>query len=145
MPDYLLRIDGVNGDSTKRGFERWFNVASYEWEVDGTAGGRTTALPLSVTTLSLAGLVDVEKKAADGARIPTVELVALIAPFDANSWRLRLVLTNPVVASSGISLSGGADLSTQWSFGDYSRADITTRSSDGAGGFTAPVTATWRA
>ncbi len=145
MPDYLLRIDGIAGDSTQRGFERWFTLTSYDWEVDGSAGGRPDALPLVVTTLSLTGLVAVERKAAEGARIGAVELVALSVQGRSSDWYLKLLLTDPVVVSSTMSVSGAADLTTQWSFGDYPRADVTSRSKDARGNWLPPVTATWRA
>lgn len=145
MPDYLLRIDGIAGDSTQRGFERWFTLTSYDWEVDGSAGGRPDALPLVVTTLSLTGLVAVERKAAEGARIGAVELVALSVQGRSSDWYLKLLLTDPVVLSSTMSVSGAADLTTQWSFGDYPRADVTSRSKDARGNWLPPVTATWRA
>ena len=145
MPEYLLRIDGIAGDSTQRGFERWFTLTSYDWEVDGSAGGRPDALPLVVTTLSLTGLVAVERKAAEGARISAVELVALSTQGRSGDWYLKLLLTDPIVVSSTMSVSGATDLTTQWSFGDYPRVDVTSRSKDARGNWLPPVTATWRA
>ncbi|MFM9134616.1 MAG: type VI secretion system tube protein Hcp [bacterium] len=145
MADHLLRIDGISGDSTQRGFERWFTLTSYDWEIDGSQGGRPAGLPLVVRTLSLAGLVAVERKAAEGARIAAVELVALASQGRSSDWYLKLLLTDPVITASTVSVTGAEELISQWSFGGYSRADITTRSKDSRGNWLPEVSATWRA
>lgn len=37
--EYLLRIDGINGDSTRRGFEGAIEVISWSWGVSQIGGG----------------------------------------------------------------------------------------------------------
>ena len=88
---------------------------------------------------------DAETVSLEGARIGAVELVALSVQGRSSDWYLKLLLTDPVVVSSTMSVSGAADLTTQWSFGDYPRADVTSRSKDARGNWLPPVTATWRA
>lgn len=140
---YLLKIDGISGDSTVRGFEGWFTLESYRWEVDGAAGGKTAGLPLTVAYSTVAGLIAVEKKAATGARLARIELqVVGGAPSRPNEWSFKIVLADPLVTPTAMAWNEG-ELSTSWSFSDYSRADVSSRSTDNTGQWSPISSAAW--
>src|ERR1700737_652288 len=83
---YLLKIDGVTGDSTIKGFENYFTVDEFTFNeltklANGGAGGSTGKAqfdPLMVDIAGLPpGLVTLLKDAATGKHIPSIELVGL--------------------------------------------------------------------
>ena len=140
---YLLKIDGISGDSALRGFEGWFTLESYRWEVDGAAGGKTAGLPLTVALLGVVGLTAVEKKAATGTRLARIELQVVGGPASRlMEWSFKLVLADPLVTPTAIAWNEG-ELSTSWSFSDYSRADVSSRSTDNTGQWSPISSATW--
>lgn len=143
MTDYFLKIDGITGDSVQRGYEGWFTVAAYRWAVDGSGGASPDALPLVVDTVAFKGVPPVEAKAAAGSPLPRVEFQAYESP--PGGWSLRIVLTNPRIVASAIEWASGADLITRWSLGDYTQADVSSRSVDARGNWLPATNATWRA
>src|ERR1700738_5551182 len=83
---YLLKIDGIKGDSTLKGFEGYFTVDEFTFNeltrlANGGAGGSSGKPqfdPLMVDIAGLPpGLVTLLKDAATGKHIPSVELVGL--------------------------------------------------------------------
>ena len=85
---YLLRVDGVTGDSTIDGYQGYFTVDEFTFNEltklaaagAGTGGGAGKAQfdPLMVDIAGLPpGLVTLLKDAATGKHIPSVELVGL--------------------------------------------------------------------
>ncbi len=85
---YLLKVDGVTGDSTIKGYEGYFTVDEFTFNEltrlanggGGAVTGRAQFDPLMVDIAGLApGLVALLKDAATGKHIPSVELVGLQA------------------------------------------------------------------
>src|ERR1700730_18367689 len=85
---YLLRVDGVTGDSTIDGYQGYFTVDEFTFNEltklaaagAGAGGGAGKAQfdPLMVDIAGLPpGLVTLLKDAATGKHIPSVELVGL--------------------------------------------------------------------
>jgi type VI protein secretion system component Hcp len=81
---YFLKIDGVTGDSTVKGFEGWFSVDGFDLGVTnpasfssggGGGAGKATFSPLTVDIHSLAGLAPLFGDAVTGHVIKAVELV----------------------------------------------------------------------
>src|SRR5437879_911482 len=81
---YFLKIDGVTGDSTVKGFEGWFSVDGFDLNVattsslsagGGGGAGKTIFSPLTVDIHSLAGLATLFGDAVTGHLIKSVELV----------------------------------------------------------------------
>jgi type VI protein secretion system component Hcp len=83
---YFLKVDGVTGDSTVKGFEGWFSVDGFDLGVKnisspsaGTGGGAGKAQfsPLTVDIHSLTGLASLFGDAASGHVLPKVELAGV--------------------------------------------------------------------
>src|SRR5215510_10682115 len=83
---YLLKIDGIKGDSTIKGFEGYFTVDEFTFNeltrlsASGGGGGAGKAQfdPLKVDIPGLPpGLVALFKDAATGKHIKSVELVGV--------------------------------------------------------------------
>src|SRR5260370_26074039 len=83
---YLLKIDGIAGDSTIKGYEGYFTVDEFTFNeltklANGGAGGGSSKAqfdPLMVDIAGLSpGLVTLLKDAATGKHIPSIELVGL--------------------------------------------------------------------
>ncbi|HEX4554267.1 MAG TPA: type VI secretion system tube protein Hcp, partial [Xanthobacteraceae bacterium] len=81
---YFLKIDGVTGDSTVKGFEGWFSVDGFDLGVKtpfshsaggGGGAGKPTFSPLTVDIRSLAGLATLFGDAVTGHKLKSVELV----------------------------------------------------------------------
>ena len=136
---YFLRIDGISGASRAQGFEGWFDLLGYHWEMDGSGNSPVAGLPLVVQTMSLRGLPGVEKKAAAGSRLARVELQAVTSGNNPG-WYFKVVLAGALVTASTLT---GTDLATTWSLGDYSRADVSGRSRDARGSWGPVTTASW--
>src|SRR5262249_50702996 len=81
---YYLKIDGVTGDVTVKGFEGWFAVDAYDLGIQntgsiGSAGGgagvgKAHFSPLTVDIHSLAGLAPLLHDVASGQALKSVEL-----------------------------------------------------------------------
>lgn len=142
--DYVLKIDGITGDSVQRGFEGWFTLTSYAWGVDGSDGGHPVGLPLVVETPAIKGVPPVEDKALQGSTLPRVELQAVLTTTRPSGWVFKAVLTNAKVVSSALGWDGQVGLITRWSFSDYTQADVSSRSLDARGNWTPVSAATWR-
>src|SRR5258707_12790053 len=93
---YLLRIDGVTGDSTIDGYQGYFTVDEFTFNEltslangggggggGGAATGKAKFDPLMVDLAGLSpGLVTLLKDAATGKHIPSVELVGVQSAGD---------------------------------------------------------------
>lgn len=148
---YFLRVDQINGDATLRGYEGWFPVGSFRWEADGSTGGVVLGLPLTVDVLSITGVVPVEKKAASGVRPDRVELQTYLSDTSGSGWVLKIVLNRPLVTPTRLSWTSQSTATdaydsrivARWSFSDYDRAEISSRSRTATGQWTAENRATW--
>src|SRR5258707_2316232 len=104
---YLLKIDGIAGDSTIKGYEGYFTVDEFTFNeltrlANGGAGGSSGKAqfdPLMVDIAGLSpGLVTLLKDAATGKQIPSVELVGLKPDKGALEKVYDLTLNNVTVA-----------------------------------------------
>jgi type VI protein secretion system component Hcp len=121
---YLLKVDGVAGDSTIKGYEGYFTVDEFTFNEltrlangGGGAGvGRAQFDPLIVDIAGLApGLVTLLKDAATGKHIPGVELVGLHAGGKGELQKVYdLKLGNVTVA--GVAADGGYDTAVAFDF-----------------------------
>ncbi len=129
---YLVKIDGVTGDSTIKGFEGYFTVDEFTFNkltklANGGAGGSSSRAqfdPLMVDIAGLSpGLVTLVKDAATGKHIPSVELVGLKSAGEGSLQKIYdLTLNNVTVA--GYAADGKHD--TALAFG-YSKLTETIR------------------
>ena len=142
--DYVLKIDGITGDSVQRGFEGWFTLISYAWGVDGNDGGHPAGLPLVVETPAVKGVPLVEDKALQGSTLPRVELQAVLATTRPSGWIFKAVLTNAKVVSSALGWNAQDGVITRWSLSEYTQAEVSSRFLDARGNWTPISTATWR-
>jgi type VI protein secretion system component Hcp len=104
---YLLKIDGIAGESTVEGYEGYFAVDAYTFGVlnqlaGGTGGGggagRATFDPLMVDLAGLPpGLATLMADAATGRHIPTIDLVGLNIAGDQTSEVYHLKLGDVTV------------------------------------------------
>src|SRR5260221_12356333 len=84
---YLLKIDGIKGDSTTKGFEGYFTVDEFTFNeltrfANGGAGGgsgKPQFDPLMVDIAGLSpGLVTLLKDAATGKHIPSIDRKSVV-------------------------------------------------------------------
>src|ERR1700730_1934615 len=120
---YLLRIDGVTGDSTIDGYEGYFTVDEFTFNeltrlvtASGGAGaGRSVLDPLMIDIAGLSpGLVTLLKDAATGKHIPSVELVGLHVGEGTPQKVYGLTLNNVTVA--GYAADGGHDTAVAFDY-----------------------------
>jgi type VI protein secretion system component Hcp len=103
---YLLKVDGVSGDSTIKGFEGYFTVDEFtfneltKFAIGGAGAGTAQFDPLTVDIAGLPpGLVTLLKDAATGKHIPSVELVGLKPAGEGTLQKIYdLTLNNVAVA-----------------------------------------------
>jgi type VI protein secretion system component Hcp len=126
---YLLKVDGVTGDSTIDGFAGYFTVDEFTFNEltrlanggSGAGAGRAQFDPLMVDIAGLSpGLVTLLKDAASGKRIPSVELVGLQVGEGAPQKVYDLKLNNVTVA--GYAADGGHDTAIAF---DYTKVSET--------------------
>ena len=136
---YLLKVDGVAGDSTIKGYEGYFTVDEFTFNEltqlahggGGAAVGRAQFDPLVVDIAGLpSGLVALLKDAATGKHISSVELVGLHSGGKGELQKVYdLKLGNVTVA--GVAADGGHDTAIAF---DYTKVTETIRgqNSDGS-------------
>jgi type VI protein secretion system component Hcp len=123
---YLLKIDGVTGDSTIKGFEGYFTVDEFTFNeltklANGGAGGSSGKAQFDPLMVDIAGvspgLVTLLKDAATGKQIPSVELVGL-KPAGGGTLQKIYDLTLKNVTVAGYAADGKHDTALAF---DYSR------------------------
>src|ERR1700724_312856 len=112
---YLLKIDGIKGDSTVKGYEGYFTVDEFTFNEltrlanggGGAGAGKAQFDPLMVDIAGLSpGLVTLLKDATSGKHIPSVELVGLQSAGEGAPQKVYdLKLNNVTVA--GYAADGG--------------------------------------
>src|ERR1700680_3192944 len=128
---YLLKVDGVVGDSTIEGYQGAFTVDEFTFNeltklANGTGGGgggagKAQFDPLIVDIAGLSpGLVTLLKDAASGKHIPSVELVGLQIGEGAPQKVYDLTLNNVTVA--GFAADSGHDTAIAF---DYTKVSET--------------------
>jgi type VI protein secretion system component Hcp len=106
---YFLKVDGVTGDSTVKGFEGWFAVDGYDLGVQntgsigsatgGAGAGKAQFSPLTVDIDSLAGLAPLLGDVASGHALKSVELVGVETLKDQNIKVYDVNLSDVLVSS----------------------------------------------
>src|SRR5258707_3118091 len=142
---YLLKIDGVTGDSTIDGYEGYFTVDEFTFNEltrlanggGGAATGKAQFDPLMVDLAGLSrGLVALLKYAATGKHIPSVELVGLQSAGEGQLQKVYdLTLKNVTVA--GYAADGGHDTAVAF---DYTRLTETIKGQNPDGSLNAGQT-----
>jgi type VI protein secretion system component Hcp len=146
---YLLKIDGVTGDSTIDGYEGYFTVDEFTFNEltrlanggsgGGAGAGKAQFDPLMVDIAGLSpGLVTLLKDAATGKHIPSVELVGLKPAGEGQLQKVYdLTLNNVTVA--GYAADGGHDTAIAF---DYTRLTGTIKEQNPDGSLNAGQTFT---
>ena len=143
---YLLKVDGIKGDSTLKGYEGAFTVDEFTFNEltklsaggGGIGAGKAKAQfdPLTVDIGKLSpGLVTLLADAATGKHIPKIELVGLKAQGDLREKIYDLKLSDVTVA--GFASDGGHDTAIAFNFGKGSE---TIHGQDDRGALTAGQT-----
>ena len=123
---YLLRVDGVTGDSTLKGYEGWFTVDEYTFgELSqlarlgaggGAVAGKVQLDPLMVDLSGLPeGLVGLLRDAVTGKNIHSIELAGVKAAGEGPAIKVYdLTLRNVMVA--GYAEDGGHDTAVAFNY-----------------------------
>src|SRR5262249_10171067 len=132
---YFLKVDGVDGDSTVSGFEKWFSIDGFDIGVRNTASlssgsgggaGKAEFSPLTVDIHSLAGLAPLLRDVASGGHIKFVELVGA-ETIKGESLKLYDVKLSDVFVSSFENDPGPKGVETALTF-DYRQIKLTDQS-----------------
>ncbi len=144
---YLLKIDGVTGDSTLDGYQGYFTVDEFTFNeltrlANGSGGagaGKAQFDPLMVDIAGLSpGLVTLLKYAATGKHIPSIELVGLQSAGEGQLQKVYdLTLNNVTVA--GYAADSGHDTAVAF---DYTRLTETIKGQNPDGSLNAGQTFT---
>lgn len=143
VPDpvtYFLRIDGVAGDSTVKGYEGWFEVPSFSFDgslPSNLGGGGVLKAQFGDVSLFLASetvLAKLLASTATGAFISAIEIAGVTTSGGAPKLVYDLTLNDVQVTSAqlaGMAVSGGTNASASFRYG---KIGLVTTSVDPAGG-----------
>lgn len=111
---YYLRIDGVNGDATAKGYEGWFELPSFSFGESnfGGFGGGLSFQDLNLSLANNAALTALLARVADGKSIAAIEIEG-VAGGQSPLTVYDLILNNVSVTSVG----DGGPTSASFSFG----------------------------
>jgi len=132
---YFLKVDGVDGDSTVSGFEKWFSIDGFDIGVRNTGSlsagggageGKAQFSPLTVDIHSLAGLAPLLGDVASGGHIKFVELVGA-ETIKGENIKLYDVKLSDVFVSSFENDPGPKGVETALTF-DYRQIKLTDQS-----------------
>lgn len=107
MPIFI-KIDGVDGDVTAEGYEKWHEVYSYSWgESHSTGGGggggggagKVAMQDMHITTRSGRGAPVLAHACAAGKHIPSVQIELVMQTNDQATAYQRWTLTNVQITS----------------------------------------------
>ena len=148
---YYLKVDGVTGDSTVKGFEGWFAVDGYDIGVQNTASigsagggagvGKPQFSPLTVDIHSLTGLTSLLSDVATGELKSGVELVGAETIKDQNIKAYDLKLSD-VLVSSFKNNPSAAGVETTLTF-NFAKIELTEQPVAKNGTLGTPETASW--
>jgi type VI protein secretion system component Hcp len=148
---YYLKVDGVTGDSTVKGFEGWFAVDGYDIGVQNTASigsagggagvGKPQFSPLTVDIHSLTGLTSLLSDVATGELKSGVELVGVETIKDQNIKAYDLKLSD-VLVSSFKNDPSAAGVETSLTF-NFAKIELTEQPVAKNGTLGTPETASW--
>src|SRR5262249_48918326 len=138
---YFLKIDGVNGDSTVKGFEGWFSIDGFDIGVQNTASptGAGGGAGKAVFSLhSLTGLALLVSDVAKGEHIKSVELVGAQTIKDQSIKVYDVTLADALV-SSFENDPGPSGVETSLAF-NYAKISLTNQPVTGHGILGTPQT-----
>ena len=115
--DFLLKIDGIEGESMMRGFEKQIEIASFSWGVSQAAAGASSrAGKACPSDLALSKVVDkatppLISNAVGGSVSPAAVLIGLRGTGDSlPEPYIRIEMKNVLVSSYSTSGSSGGGL-----------------------------------
>jgi len=130
---YFLKVNGVTGDATQKGFAGWFAVDGFDWGVEnttriGSAGGgagagKTSFSPLTVDIHSLSGLASLFSDAARGENLGTIELAA-VDTIKGQTLKVYDLKLSDVILSGFENDPGPNGIETALAF-DFAKAAVT--------------------
>jgi type VI secretion system secreted protein Hcp len=87
--DAFLKIDGIDGESTTKGFEKWIDLISFNWSAvataqgNGHAAGRVTPQGFSFMKVTDSASPTIFAKMAQGSHFDKVSLACRLTSTDA--------------------------------------------------------------
>lgn len=121
--EILLKIEGVDGDSTVNGYEKWIPILSWSWGVSnptspvsgsaGLAAGKAEFSSLNLMKRVDASTVALLKAAAVGDHLPKVTLMILKGDARGMASFLKMDLEDVIVSSVQHSGSAGGDVPSE--------------------------------
>ena len=148
---YYLKVDGVTGDSTVKGFEGWFTVDGFDLGVQnsssigsatgGAGAGKAQFSPLTVDIHSLAGLAPLLSDVTSGHHPASVELVG-VETIKNQSIKAYDVKLSDVLVSSFNEDPGTNGVETALTF-DFAKISLTDQPVTKTGTVGTPQTASW--
>ncbi len=120
MPIYM-KIDGVDGDVTAKGYERWIELHSFGWGLTNLMGGGSPGAgvgkahfqDLSVTRSAGKGSPLLFLDCASGKLLPAVQFVMTVVDHDQTRPFYKVELENVLISSFLNGGDGGGDRPTE--------------------------------
>jgi type VI secretion system secreted protein Hcp len=149
--DYFLRLDGIDGEATLRGYEKWLEVSTMHWGValptgpmGGGAGvGRAAFQPLALTMAAGRSTPSLMLACAGGAHIATAELAIVRNEGDSIQLTAKAEMTGVMVGLLGLEGSEEERTLGQSLSLTYASITLTTFAQDRTGAMATGATATW--
>ncbi len=147
-----MKIEGIEGDSTQKGHEKWFDISAYTFNaanlgggMPGSAGGRsggeTQVGEISVSMPGASGVPTITQYVVTGKTVKTVTIESVTSsenPVVYQKWTLSdCAFSNIAVSDSGVGLRDmGISLSISFT---HMQFDATAIKDDGKSGATKSV------
>ena len=145
---YFIKVNGVTGDATLKGFEGWFAVDAFDWGVQnttsigsatgGAGAGKASFSPLTVDIHSLSGLASLFGDAARGENLGTVELAA-VDTIKGQSLKVYDIKLSDVVLGGFENDPGPNGVETALAF-DFAKVAVTVQPQTNKGNLGPPQT-----
>ncbi len=120
-----LKVNGIDGDASARGFNRWIDALSYSWANEMPAGSSLRSGMLMVTTLMGKHSVPLMGELATEATLGEVRLAGTTRVGGSDVQFLDIKLTGAIARAVDSAGSSSADYPAEvWSFA-YSRVEMT--------------------
>ncbi|MEH6648086.1 type VI secretion system tube protein Hcp, partial [Sulfitobacter sp.] len=103
--DYYLLIDGIAGDSTREGYEGWFELNAFSLG-QSQVSGRVNIQDLSVSLSGNSGLADLLRGVSTGTPLRALQIEG-VNPGSNSPWAYKLTLNDIIVSSVSEDAAGG--------------------------------------